>query len=532
MTNIDEKYNHVLEIIEKKLIPDEEAKKERGEVFTKLSLVREMILGIKKSSIEKGRIEIWGMDKEQFIEDDEEDRVGGVPLQILRDADMKWFDPANGIGNFPVVIFYILDYQLGHYGKKEWIGDIHKSKRQKHIIEKMLYMVEINKGNVNTCVKIFKLISSESIPNICCADTMKLTDDSLLRLFGVNRFDIVIGNPPFNTGGTKHHGDRGYYTRFIEYGFNILNKHGFLVFVNPPNYHRIEKDNPTKSVVFKELFNNNNLIFLRIISDTKLYFNVQILIDYYILQKGMNQKNATVLDKQNVLSEKFDISKFKIVPNYGFNVIQKLEILRESLGRFKAKYGRGSETHAARKGLFKNGSYPILHTITEKGIKIKISNKKHTYQDTVKVIINGLGVPYVFEDRVFDENSELYHGKYGVTQLAIYVLRPTNKERIFLFSKLFQYLIWAYRIQGNNNDMFFFEILPDLNKLDFKDEKTMLESFDFSDKEIKKIMTYTIPIFEKIEISDSKKPTTNETKSNRKKTKHKTQKKQVNLIHR
>jgi len=39
-------------------------------------------------------------------------------------------------------------------------------------------------------------------------------------------------------------------------------------------------------------------------------------------------------------------------------------------------------------------------------------------------------------------------------------------------------------------------------------------------------MTYTIPIFEKIEISDSKKPTTNETKSNRKKqnTKHKTQK--------
>jgi len=86
MTDIDEKkYNHVLEIIEKKLIPDEQAKKARGEVFTKLSLVREMILGIKKSSIEKGRIEIWGMDKEeQFIEEDEQDRVGGVPLQIFQ----------------------------------------------------------------------------------------------------------------------------------------------------------------------------------------------------------------------------------------------------------------------------------------------------------------------------------------------------------------------------------------------------------------------------------------------------------------
>lgn len=523
----EKKYNHVLEIIEKKLIPDDQAKKARGEVFTKLSLVREMILGIRKSAIEKGMIEIWGMDKEEhFIEEDEEDRVGGVPLQTLRDADMKWFDPANGIGNFPVVLFYILDYQLGHHGKKEWIGDIHKSKRQKHIIENMLYMVEINKGNVNTCVKIFSLISPVSIPNICCADTMKLTDESLITLFGVNRFDIVIGNPPFNTGGTKHHGDRGYYTRFIEYGFNILNEHGFLIFVNPPNYHRIEKDKdkPTKGAVFKDLFNNNNLIFLRIISDTKLYFNVQILIDYYILQKGINQKNATIVDKQNVLSEQFDISKFKTVPNYGFNVIKQLEILRESLGPFKAKYGRGSETHASRKELFKEGIYPILHTITEDGINIFISNKKHTYQDTRKVIINGLGVPYVFYDRVFDKETELYHGKYGVTQLAIYVLRPTNKERIFLFSKLFQYLIWAYRIQGNNNDMFLFEILPDLNKLDFKDEKTMLESFDFSDKEIKKIMSYTIPLFKTKEITNSNKE--NKTKKSVPKSKKKQTKKQ------
>ena len=70
----------------------------------------------------------------------------------------------------------------------------------------------------------------------------------------------------------------------------------------------------------------------------------------------------------------------------------------------------------------------------------------------------------------------------------------------------------------------FFEILLDLNKLDFKDEKTMLESFDFSEKEIKKIMTYTIPIFERIEISDSKKPTTNESKSNRNTQNKKTQK--------
>jgi hypothetical protein len=56
--NLNKKYNEVLEIIDRRLIPDEAAKKARGEVFTPLRLAREMILGIRKSSIKTGKIEI------------------------------------------------------------------------------------------------------------------------------------------------------------------------------------------------------------------------------------------------------------------------------------------------------------------------------------------------------------------------------------------------------------------------------------------------------------------------------------------
>jgi len=123
------RYNSVLEIIDKRLIPDEDAKKARGEVFTPLCLVREMLFGLRKSALEAGKTqlcdtldksskkiqgEIWGIDEEGNFFDDESDRVGGIPLDVWRNPDTKWLDPANGIGNFPVVAFYMLDYQLGN----------------------------------------------------------------------------------------------------------------------------------------------------------------------------------------------------------------------------------------------------------------------------------------------------------------------------------------------------------------------------------------------------------------------------------
>ena len=141
------RYNSILEIIDKRLIPDEGAKKARGEVFTPLNLVREMLFGLRKSALEKGETVIWGINDEgNFFDDKESDRVGGIPLDVWRDPNTKWLDPANGIGNFPVVAFYMLDYQLGNHGTAEFKGDKNKEKCRKHIVKNMLYMIELNKG--------------------------------------------------------------------------------------------------------------------------------------------------------------------------------------------------------------------------------------------------------------------------------------------------------------------------------------------------------------------------------------------------
>jgi hypothetical protein len=197
----EKRYNNVIDIIDKRLIPNEAAKKARGEVFTPLTLVREMLFGLRKSALAAGRSEIWGVDATGKCKpDDEADRVGGIPMEVWRNPNTKWLDPANGIGNFPVVAFYMLDYQLGEHGPAEMRGDANKGRRKKHIIENMLYMIEINKGNVNTSRKIFEQMVPGATANICCADSRKITDIKLMEAFGVNRFDVVMGNPPFNPG--------------------------------------------------------------------------------------------------------------------------------------------------------------------------------------------------------------------------------------------------------------------------------------------------------------------------------------------
>jgi len=42
-----EKYKTILDVIDKRLIPNQTAKRARGEVFTPLNLVREMLFGIR-----------------------------------------------------------------------------------------------------------------------------------------------------------------------------------------------------------------------------------------------------------------------------------------------------------------------------------------------------------------------------------------------------------------------------------------------------------------------------------------------------
>jgi hypothetical protein len=191
----------VLEIIHKYLTPKETEKNLFGEVFTPVELVCEML------------------DK--------------LPPDVWRDQHKKWLDPTCGIGNYPIIVYYKL---------METLTSIPLTHRSKYIIEKMLYIVELNPVNVALCRKIFKMIDSDSTLNIVKANFLEITD-----INGINEFDIIIGNPPFqdeikSTDATKTKkkkpragGKSKLYERITIHALSLLRPNGFLLFVTPDN---------------------------------------------------------------------------------------------------------------------------------------------------------------------------------------------------------------------------------------------------------------------------------------------------------
>lgn len=121
VVDIDEKdMDKIHAFVEKYLTPKEYEKKAFGEVFTPLKLVREMLDAV-----------------ETYADKD-----------FWKNPDLKILDPAAGIGNFPLIAFEKLMQGLKSKIPKE-------TKRKRHILEKMLYMVELNPNNVRLMKKIF-----------------------------------------------------------------------------------------------------------------------------------------------------------------------------------------------------------------------------------------------------------------------------------------------------------------------------------------------------------------------------------------
>ena len=77
-----------------------------------------------------------------------------LPLEVWSNPELKWLDPASGIGIFPLIVYMRL-----MIGLQEAIPDVEQ--RRKHILENMITMIEIDKENC----KILKMIFNGSENN-------------------------------------------------------------------------------------------------------------------------------------------------------------------------------------------------------------------------------------------------------------------------------------------------------------------------------------------------------------------------------
>jgi hypothetical protein len=144
--------------------------------------------------------------------------LDSIPSESFKDPSIKWFDPAAGVGNFMVCLYYRL--MEGLVVKFPDYKD-----RQNHIIHNMLYMSEIGAKNV----AIIKLIFGDDC-NLNFGDTLSLNEN---EKWGIDMDDVyVIGNPPYNKEFTNA-GSSPLYHTFIE---KYIDNCKMLLFVVPSRW--------------------------------------------------------------------------------------------------------------------------------------------------------------------------------------------------------------------------------------------------------------------------------------------------------
>lgn len=233
----------VIEFIEQNLKPKKEQVASRGEVFTPLSLV--------------------------------EDMLSHLPEEVWTHPEYKWLDPANGIGNFPVIAFAKLDAGLATWQPDETI-------RRRHIVENMLYMVELDQANVALSRKLLEKMcgSSECKFNLLKQDFLV---GDLRNAFGVDGFHVCMGNPPYNPPKTETGASgNNIWPHFVMKMDSLLVDGGYIVVVHPPGWKK-----PTEAVYNPDKFKSGDFkYFDKKQNKWKMYEVQQGQVWQYLKNKG------------------------------------------------------------------------------------------------------------------------------------------------------------------------------------------------------------------------------------------------------
>jgi SAM-dependent methyltransferase len=461
MSIINKRPNEIKEIIKKHLPVKNKQKEEHGEVFTPIFYLEEML--------------------------------DTLPSYVWSNPNLKWLDPANGIGNFPMLIFEKL-----MRGLEKKIPN--KAKRAKHIIENMLFMIEIDESNVKISREIFG-----SSANIYKGSFL----DNPNPFPNVKHFDIIIGNPPYNEGGTKSHGKKNIYVAFVQESLRLLSPGGYLLFIHPSNWRTPKKIKATGvdlNAVYTNLSLHNVIMYPqpKIIKD----MGVMMSLDVVLVQNRPFSGEKTKITDINGKTSEVVIQPHSLIPNYGPNILEKMAKKVKEVGKH-IDLVRTSEAH---KQFMTPGKHKNIHGIVKKGIKICTSNDAHSDAKKPKLLINGIGS----HNYVFNDNQ----GKYGFTQNMVAVLKPSPQTKLLIESKLFQYLANATKIIGNNFNIETEKYLPFISKSDnVKTPRDLYRFFGFTEKEIHEIDRTRIPHYANKFLGCTKKK--RNTKTRTKKTKKK-----------
>ena len=474
----DEKYpahvENVLNYIKEHLTPKSAERHKYGEVFTPMSLVHDML--------------------------------DTLPSEVWKDKTLKWLDPANGMGNFPIAVFLRLFYgfrtKAGKYigitdaGDGDYNPGLTKvlsgdgEARRKHIVKNMLYMVELNTKNNAIAKNLFKKLAPGIEPNIIQMHRKNgfLADVDMTFPNGtVKEFDIVMGNPPYNKGtilrkqtrkvkaemkemGLEDTKRESLWTKFVLKIFskNIVKNNGYVLFITPINWFH-----PEISGV-RDVFLSKQIDYIKIYSlyDSMKKFGGcgKLATAYYLIQNKVSTKPTKIVDILNnedtirLHSDSILILAYNTIYN---KICNKSTLFMET----------NSIKSTAVKKCEPGPNKQILGIYNDGFIKYVKTSERHPLTNVPKIIINGYTFPRYYYDKVGE------YGKYSKDGTNFIIIGDDlDKVESYFDTKLSALLLNYIKFTQEKIEPKYF---PDVRTLPLKKitDDTLADFFDFTKEE-------------------------------------------------
>lgn len=411
VNDCSDKFEHIKDVIKimSKFVKDGEVERKKfGEVMTPLELVKEML--------------------------------NTLPKEVWSNPNLKWLDPANGAGTFPYVVIYKL-----MNGLKDVEGFEDTEVRYKHIVENMIYTCELQSRNVFLWLCGVDPKDEYTTNSYWGSFLDEGFDYHMKNVWDVDKFDIIIGNPPYQWRREEETRTHSLWDLFVNKSFSILNVDGYLSMVHPGSWRNYSG----KFENIKSMFLGKDILYLNINDYDKgnEIFGVSTDFDFYLVRNSFNDISTKIIDAENVECD-MKLSKVDFIPNKNIKIL-----LDVTSGTDKVDTIIDSSYHTQRDFLSRERSeefrYPIIYTVKANGEPVlwysKINNRGHFGKPKV-VFSNGAGSG-VFVDET---------GEYGLSQFAYGIVESdvdklTSIKNIMINNKFINLLGYGSGSKYNKN---------------------------------------------------------------------------------
>ena len=399
---------------------------------------------------------------------------------VFEDPDKKWLDVGAGLGYFSIILFFKLEKGLTAKIPNEL-------KRKTHIIEQMIYMVEIKDDNIDELKKTFG--ENSNIIHIDFINDLDLDLDT--NYLKHNTFDYIIGNPPYNSKGikkvptntvsSKKKEGKTVWTKFVVKSLSLLKPTiGKMCMIIPSIWLKRDKEGIHQILTYYKIEKLHCLTN----TQTNILFNgnAQTPTCYFILTKKESDGIIELFDKKRKEIVSYPHKIGQSIPVFGSHIVTKLQKWitgTDGVGCLKViKTNMPSVQSKFSEELYDSSNYPYVNIKTclierlQPVLIMNYSNIPQAFYNVKKLILahKMYGFPY------FDSK-----GQYGISNRDNYVIVDKTDEEFkqlqyFLSSKLALYLFEAARYRMKYLEKYAFEFIPDITQLpDFPSGETMNE---------------------------------------------------------